>query len=145
MYQKKPRVKKLIWLSQKGRINMNQLVDMIAVKAKELGLRNRANMMSNMERRAIAVQFCAVMSYNEDCIDAVRQQIDWALTTQAEENVYFDKYGKASHRGCLKQQWHYRSGLDKKGINVEIDDIQEEKRKKDVSERRKLIKKNKKG
>jgi hypothetical protein len=144
MYKKKTRVKKLLWLTQKGRTNMNLLIKMIAVKAKELGLQNSANKMSNMERRSIAVQWCGVMGYGEECIDAVRQQIDWALTTQPEENVYFDKRGKASYRGCLKHQWHYRNGLDEKGINVEIDDNEEQKRKKDVCERRKVIKKFKK-
>ena len=104
MYKKKARVKKLLWLTQKDRTNMNLLIKMIAVRAKELGLQNRANKMSNMERRSIAVQWCGVMGYGEECIDAVRQQIDWALTTQPEENVYFDKRGKAGYRGCLKHQ-----------------------------------------
>ncbi len=134
------RIKRLVWYSQPCKTNMTQLVNMIAVKAKELGLRNRANKMSNMERRAVAVQLCAVMGYGEECIDAVRQQIDWALTTQPEENVFYDKRGKASHRGCLKTQWWYRHQLNQRGINVRIDQKEQQKRRNDVCERRKVIK-----
>ena len=129
----------LEWITQKCKTNMNHLLDVIEISVKENGMEDRANELPSMEKEQIAYTFLAITGHSEEYIGAVKNQIGWAIGTQAPELQYHPAPGKNHQRSCMRLTHYYKMALNKRGIRVRIDEEGRKKRKGNVCKRRKEI------